>query len=214
MISLIICEDVREVREGLRYLLDMEEDLVVRDAVPSAEELFDTLRRAGTPDIVLMDIGLRGISGIEATERLTREYPAVRVLILTIFEEEQKILSAIQAGAAGYILKNTKPAEIVGQIKALHAGGSPISPNVARVLLEEFQREHSVPRSDAVGLTPREKEIVRGIVDGYTYREIAEQHCIAASTVKKHILNIYRKLNVNSKVEFIKKVMHWDLHQL
>lgn len=213
MITLMICEDVKDAREGLRYLLGMEEDIHVLEAVASAEDLFLAIQRCGQPDIVLMDIVLPGMSGIEATEKIKRTYPAVKVLILTIFEEEEKILSAIQAGATGYILKNTRPGEVVSQIKALHSGGSPISPNVARVLLDEFRKDNSSRIQEDYRLTPREKEIMKGIIKGYTYREIAEQYNIASSTVKKHILHIYKKLEVNSKVEFIKKVMNWETDQ-
>ncbi|HPI98365.1 MAG TPA: response regulator transcription factor [Synergistales bacterium] len=213
MITLMICEDVKDVREGLRYLLGMEEEIHVLEAVSSAEDLFLAIQKCGQPDIVLMDIVLPGISGIEATERIKRIYPEIRVLILTIFEEEEKILSAIQAGATGYILKNTRPGEVVSQIKALHSGGSPISPNVARVLLDEFRKDNTSRIKEDYRLTPREKEIMKGIIQGYTYREIADQCNIASSTVKKHILHIYKKLEVNSKVEFIKKVMNWETDQ-
>ncbi len=212
MIRVMICEDVQDVREGLRYLLNMDLEIEVVDAVPTAEKLFLTMEKHGAPNIILMDIVLPGMDGIEATKKLKGRYPEVDVLILTIFEEEEKILSAIQAGATGYILKNTRPGELIAQIKALHCGGSPISPNVARVLLHEFQREKGHNGRDEYNLTPREKEIMQGIIKGYTYREIAEEYNIASSTVKKHILHIYKKLNVTSKVEFIKKVMDWNLH--
>ncbi|HKK66082.1 MAG TPA: response regulator transcription factor [Clostridia bacterium] len=211
MIRLMICEDVKDVREGFRYLLNMEEEIKVVAAYESAEKLMEGLTHLGAPDIILMDIELPGMSGIEATTEIKRCFPEVAILILTIFEEQEKILNAIQAGATGYILKNSKPGELVAQIRALHSGGSPISPNVARVLLQEFQRDYSSKDHEDYNLTPREKEIVKGIVNGLTYREIADHYCIASSTVKKHILHIYKKLNVRSKVEFMKKVMETDL---
>ncbi|MCK5201162.1 MAG: response regulator transcription factor, partial [Spirochaetales bacterium] len=130
---------------------------------------------------------------------------------LTIFEEEDKILSAIQAGATGYVLKNTDPGELVSQIKSIYGGGSPISPHIARKLLTEFRKERNHNERKNYNLTPREKEIFKGIVDGLTYREISSRYNIACSTVKKHILHIYQKLEVNSKVEFIKKVMEEEL---
>ena len=211
MIRIMICEDVKDVREGFRYLLNMDGEIKVMDAYTSAEELLQGMARLGPPDIILMDIELPGMSGIEATEKVKTLYPEVSVLILTIFEEEEKILHAVQAGATGYILKNTKPGELIAQIKTLYEGGSPISPNVARVLLQEFQRDHN-PRSHGdFNLTAREKEIVGSIVEGLTYRQIAEEYNISGATVKKHILHIYRKLKVRSKVEFMKKVMDSDL---
>lgn len=211
MIKLMICEDIKDVREGFRYLLNMDTEIRVIEAYTSAEELLQGMARLGAPDIVLMDIELPGISGIEATARVKESYPDTAVLILTIFEEEEKILHAIQAGATGYILKNTRPGELIAQIKTLHAGGSPISPNVARVLLQEFQRDYGSRSHEDYNLTPREKEIVQGIVKGYTYRQIADHYNISGATVKKHILHIYKKLNVRSKVEFMKKVMDTDL---
>jgi DNA-binding NarL/FixJ family response regulator len=211
MIRVMICEDVRDVREGLRYLLQMDNDIHVMAAAKNAKELYAAIQRSGAPDIVLMDIGLPGESGIEATKKIVAAWPQTKVLVLTIFEEEEKILSAIQAGASGYILKNTKPGELVSQIKALHDGGSPISPNSARFLLEEFQREKLSASCKDYRLTAREKEVMKDIMEGLTYREIADRHQIAASTVKKHILSIYRKMNVKSKVEFVKKAINLDL---
>lgn len=131
----------------------------------------------------------------------------MEVLILTIFEEQDKILQAVQAGAAGYVLKNSDPGELAGQIKSLRQGGSPISPHVARKLFDQLRGEGPLPEERDYHLTPREKQILRSIVEGYTYREIAEELSIASSTAKKHILHIYQKMKVRSKVEFIKKVL-------
>jgi len=211
VIRIMICEDVKDVREGFRYLLNMDSEIKVVAAYASAEELLQGILKLGAPDIILMDIELPGMSGIEATARVKELYPTASILILTIFEEEEKILHAVQAGATGYILKNTKPGELITQIKTLYKGGSPISPNVARVLLQEFQRDYSSRSHEDYNLTAREKEIVGGIVEGLTYRQIAEEYNISGATVKKHILHIYKKLNVRSKVEFMKKVMDSDL---
>jgi DNA-binding NarL/FixJ family response regulator len=211
-IKLAICEDQPEVRNGFRYLLSLDPDIRVIGVFEDAEALLEALRaRSLSPEIVLMDIVLPGIDGIEATRILKQRQPGIEVLILTIFEEKEKILEAIEAGAAGYLLKNTRPADLAVQIKELHAGGSPISPNVARTLFSELQRERRRDSSEQFHLTSREREIVRAVVEGLTYREIAERYSIAGSTVKKHILNIYSKLEVNSRVEFMKKVMGSDL---
>ena len=211
-ISVVICEDVQEVREGFRYLLELDPEIRVLSVYSDAESLLSSLDEAEIPpEIVLMDIALPGMSGIEATAHIKQGHPETEVLILTIFEEEKKILDAIERGAAGYILKHTKPSDLVAQIKELKAGGSPVSPHVARKLFSELRRERSRHTTEDFHLTAREREIVRAIVDGLTYREIGERYHIAGSTVKKHILNIYRKLEVNSKVEFMKKVMNSDL---
>ncbi|MFO7849028.1 MAG: response regulator transcription factor [Spirochaetia bacterium] len=211
-IHIIICEDVLEVREGFRYLLDLDPEIKVNGAYPGAEEMLEDLSAGKIkPDIILMDIVLPGIDGITATGEIKNLYPDIDVLILTIFEEKEKIMEAIEKGASGYILKNTKPGELVAQIKEMRDGGSPVSPHVARKLFSELRREHHRPEGEHFHLTEREREIVRAIVDGLTYREIAERYNIAGSTVKKHILNIYKKLEVRSKVEFMKKVMGSDL---
>jgi DNA-binding NarL/FixJ family response regulator len=214
MIRIMICEDEREAREGFRYLLALDEEIRVMGAFASAEALIDSIQEVGPPDIVMMDIGLPEMSGIEATRIIHERWPEVNILILTIFEEEEKILSAVQAGAAGYVLKNTRPGELTSQIKALHRGGSPISPGVARKLLGELRREMAPVKQVDYHITRREEDIMKCIVKGYTYREIAECCNISGSTVKKHILHIYKKLDVSSKVEFMKKVMQDDLLQL
>ncbi len=207
MIKVSIVEDIDDVRQGLKFLIDADPEIKVIRTHRSAEEFINSWPIMDVPDILLMDIGLPGINGIEATEIVKKKYPEIEILILTIFEEEEKILNAIQAGATGYILKNTKPGDLVSQIKSIHTGGSPISPNIARKILDEFRRGNKVVEKRDYNLTPREKEILRAIVDGLTYREISKKYGIASSTVKKHILHIYRKLRVNSKVEFIKKVL-------
>ncbi len=211
MIKLSIIEDIDEVRQGLKYLIGADPDIQVLKTYSKAENFIDSFPLFTTPDIILMDIGLPGMSGIEATRIIKKAYPDIDILILTIFEEEKKILNAIQAGATGYILKNTRPGDLVSQIKSIYSGGSPISPQIARKILDEFRKETKTIEKKEYNLTNREKEILRSIVEGLTYREISMKHGIASSTVKKHILHIYRKLEVNSKVEFIKKVMDENL---
>lgn len=206
-IKLMIVEDVKEVREGLRYLLNLDSTIQVVGTYARAESLLTALPLTPLPDIVLMDIGLPAMNGIEATRHIKNRYPGISILILTIFEEIEGILDAIKAGADGYLLKNTRPGQLVEQIKNVRAGGSPISPTVARRLLQEIQKEKEHHPKQDYSLTPREKEILKSIADGLTYKEIAQQHYIAESTAKKHILHIYRKLNVSSKVEFVRKVI-------
>lgn len=204
---LAVVEDEREVREGLKYLLGLDGRIRIAASFSRAEELFAWLGENREPDIVLMDINLPGMDGIEATRLLGRSHPSVLVLILTIFEEEEKILAAIKAGAKGYILKNTRPEALLEQILSVRSEGSPISPTVARRILEEIQR--SAPGREAADyeLTPREREVLKDVVDGLTCRELAEKHHIAGSTAKKHILHIYQKLNVSSRAEIVRKAL-------
>ncbi len=205
--TLAIVEDEAEVREGLRYLLSLDGRIRVTAAFDAAEGLFSWLTQNRAPEIVLMDINLPGMDGIEAARRLSREHPKTVVLMLTIFEEEDKILSAIRAGAKGYILKTTRPELLLEQVLSALDEGSPVSPTVARRLLEELQRGAPARDPGEYELTPREREVLRDVVDGLTYRELAEKHGIAAATAKKHILHIYQKLNVSSRAEIVRKAL-------
>lgn len=206
--TLAIVEDQKEVREGLVYLLGLDPRVRVVASFERAEDLLSRVGNgAARPDIVLMDIHLPGMDGIEATRALQSAHPDGVVLILTIFEEPDTILAAFKAGAKGYILKNTRPDALLEQILSARDEGSPISPTVARRLLDELRRDaRDVPAAD-YGLTVREREVLRDIVDGLTYRELAEKHHIAGSTAKKHMLHIYQKLNVSSKAEIVRKAL-------
>lgn len=207
-VSVAIVEDEKEVREGLRYFLGQDERIRVVASFGRAEELLAWADRTPEPDIVLMDIHLPGMSGIEATAALQERHPNLIVLILTIFEEEEKILDSIKAGARGYILKNTKPDILLEQILSAADDGSPISPTVARRILDEIRREGTRRETADYKLTPRELEVLRDIVDGFTYRELADRHHIAGSTAKKHILHIYQKLNVSNRAEIVRKALN------
>lgn len=207
-VSVAIVEDEKEVREGLRYFLGQDERIRVVASFGRAEELLAWADRTPEPDIVLMDIHLPGMSGIEATAALQERHPNLIVLILTIFEEEEKILDSIKAGARGYILKNTKPDVLLEQILSAADDGSPISPTVARRILDEIRREGTRRETADYKLTPRELEVLRDIVDGFTYRELADRHHIAGSTAKKHILHIYQKLNVSNRAEIVRKALN------
>lgn len=201
-----------EAREGFKYLLGLDSEIHVLKTYDRAEDLISDAEVLSLVDIILMDIELPGINGIRATELIKRSHPDIDILILTIFEDQGKIMKAVQAGAAGYILKNSDPKDLVGQVKSTRSGGSPISPFVARKLLDGLHRQHEILRDPSdYGLTNREVEVCRELMAGYTYKEISERLMMASSTAKKHILNIYRKLDVNSKVEFIRKVLDENL---
>lgn len=209
-LKVLIVEDIKEVREGLRYLLSLDRDITVAGTFGNAENLLEKLSNGLPCDVILMDIGLpAGMDGIEAVKIIKKKYPEINVVMLTVFGEREKILKALRAGASGYVLKNTKPEQLADQIKSIRNGGSPLSPEAASKLLDELKKDDKYSKEQEesdYNLTSREKEILKGIANGYTYREIAEIHGISSSTVKKHILHIYRKLDVSSKVEFMKKI--------
>ncbi len=212
-LKVFIVEDEKEVREGLRYLLNLYSEIRVAKTFSDAEELLTFLKSGRGADIILMDIGLPGLDGIRATEEVRRIRPDIKVIMLTIFDEPEKIMRAIRSGASGYVLKNTKPAELVEQLKTLSKGGAPISPEAAGKLFSEIQKtetHENISESD-YRLTLREVDVLKAIAEGDTYREIAERLNISSATVKKHILHIYRKLDVSSKVEFMKKVINENL---
>jgi DNA-binding NarL/FixJ family response regulator len=202
-----IVEDQKEVREGLAYLLGRDTRIRVAAAFERAEDFHAWLKRNAAPDMVLMDIHLPGMDGVESTRLLQASHPGVIVLILTIFEEPDTILAAFRAGAKGYLLKNTRPETLLEQILSARDEGSPISPTVARSLLDALRRDGQTEPAADYGLTVREREVLRDIVDGLTYKELAEKHHIAGSTAKKHMLHIYQKLNVSSKAEIVRKAL-------
>jgi DNA-binding NarL/FixJ family response regulator len=202
-----IVEDQKEVREGLAYLLGRDPRIQVAGGFEGAEDFHAWLKRNAAPDIVLMDIHLPGMNGIDSTRQLQSSHPGIIVLILTIFEEPDTILAAFRAGAKGYLLKNTRPETLLEQILSARDEGSPISPTVARRLLDELKRDGQAAPALDYGLTAREREVLRDIVDGLTYKELAEKHHIAGSTAKKHMLHIYQKLNVSSKAEIVRKAL-------
>ena len=209
-LKIVIVEDIKDVREGLKYFLSLEPSFSVLKTYEEAEDLIAGLKGGLKPDVILMDIELPKMNGIDATRTITQDFPETAILILTIFEEEEKILEALRRGAKGYILKNTKPQELIDQIKCLSEGGTPISPSIAGTLVSEIQKTAPPAKKDYF-LTAREKQILENIIEGHTSREIADKYSISASTAKKHILHIYQKLNVKSKVEIVKKVINEKL---
>ncbi len=210
-LDLIIVEDQKEVREGLRYLLGLDPRVNMVRTYDRVETLLDALDTLPTPDLVLMDIGLPGMSGIEGVRAVKKRFPSVSVIILTVFEDTDRILESIRAGANGYLLKSTKPDILLEQILGAAKEGSPLSPRVAKRLLEEIQESGEQSSLSDYGLTPRERQILTDVVNGFTYREIAARYNIAASTVKKHILHIYQKLDVSSRAEFVRKAIREKL---
>jgi DNA-binding NarL/FixJ family response regulator len=152
-----------------------------------------------------MDIHLPGMSGIECIRELKTRLPRLLIMMLTVFEDQDEIFKSLSAGASGYLLKQTQPAQLLEAITELHRGGSPMSTQIARRVVEAFQ--HSAPDSDATAtLSPREREIIVRLGDGYLYKEIASQLGISVETVRTHIHNTYEKLHVRTRTEAVMKV--------
>ena len=162
------------------------------------------------PDVVLMDIGLPGMSGIDGIRIIKDQHPDIDIIMLTVYHDSHKIFNSLCAGASGYLLKNTPLEEIKNSIETLHDGGAPMSPQIARKVIQYFQPGKKLLQKKSP-LTPKEKEIVVGLVDGLSYKMIADRMDISIETVRYHIKNIYQKLHVHSKAEVISKSLRGEI---
>jgi len=199
--QIVIVEDNRLLLENLRLLLNGEEGINVTGAFATAEDALPELEVCA-PDVMLTDLDLPGISGIELTRLAKSRLPDLDIMAYTIFEDRETVFSAIKAGASGYILKGSTPRELIESLNSLYRGGAPMSPKIARKVIQEFQDETV---SESSLLSHREKEIVRGIEQGLTYKNIAEKFFISPHTVHTHIKNIYEKLQAKDRPEAISK---------
>ncbi|SMO43421.1 response regulator [Fodinibius sediminis] len=205
-----IVEDNKKIRDLIQRYLDMQDELSCPVAVDSVEEMLDYLEEHPAPDVILMDIQLPGMSGIKGIGIIRDKYPDVEIIMLTVYHDSHKIFKALRAGASGYLLKHTSLPEIKESILKLLEGGAPMSPQIARKVITHFQDDN--PGKDTESdLTPREHDIVNGLVDGLSYKMIADRYDISIDTVRAHIRNIYRKLHVNSKAEVIAKSLKGEI---
>ncbi len=198
---LIIVEDDPLLLENLTLLLSGEEGLSVAGSYRSAEDALRGLRNA-KPEVMLTDLGLPGMSGVDLIKRVKEEMPSLEIMAHTVFEDREMVFSAIKAGASGYILKGSSPREVIESIHALYKGGAPMSPKIARKIIHEFQDDVV---SEQYLLTQREKEIVKRVEEGLTYKEIGERLSISTHTVHTHIKNIYEKLQAKDRNDAIVK---------
>ncbi len=207
MINVLLVEDQALVRSGLRALLDQEADITVVGEASDGEE---AIRMAAElqPDLVLMDIKLPKVDGIEATRRIKESHASVEVLVLSAFEDDESVFQAIQAGASGYVLKDITPVNLVRAIRAVRAGMSAVHPGITRRLLERISlmsraRTPGAAQIHSDGLTDREVEILVGISKGASSRELAAKIFVSESTVKSHLRTIYRKIGVRDRSQAV-----------
>lgn len=206
-IRVSIYEDSKSLRISLYHLINESTGFKCVGTYPDCGNLLEQIAN-DLPDVVLMDIQMPGINGIEAVGILREKYPEVKILMQTIFEDDEKIFNSILAGASGYILKTTSPARILDCIKECFEGGAPMSPVVATKVLKMFaQNSKKIPAGN-FNLSDREKEILSNLVEGMSYKMIGQALFISLDTVRSHIKNIYEKLHVHSKGEAVAKAIN------
>lgn len=205
VIKVALYEDSMTLRSSLSHLLQSSEEF---DFLGAFENPGDILQNCSEykPDVILMDIDMPIMNGIEAAALVKAKYPEINILILTIFEDRDKLFDALQAGASGYLLKNSRVVEIIEAIHEIYQGGSPMTPSIARKVLEFFSKPQDQPNPEE-RLSDRELDILKCLVSGDSYKMIAANCFISMGTVRSHINNIYKKLHVNSKSEAVVKAL-------
>ena len=204
-VRVVIIEDLAEVREGLAILIGGTSGFQCTGAFRTMEDALAGID-ASRPDVILTDIGLPGMNGIEGTRTLSGRFPAVPILVLSVYGDDENVFDAICAGASGYLLKSTPPALLLSSIQEVFDGGAPMSPEVARRVVTLF-REFRPPERASYRLTPQETELLRLVVNGHHYKTAAHEMGISTNTVSFHLKHIYQKLQVHSKSEAVAKAL-------
>jgi len=209
-LRIAIFDDNRNIRDSITLLLKTEPDFEVVGSFSHVLDCVDDIKDS-RPDIVLMDIEMPGMTGIEALRSIKKEFPHIQILMQTVFEDDDRVFDSICAGASGYILKNYLNTKLVDAIRELQYGGSPMSPSIARKVLGKLQQHSTAIRPEEAPdyhLTPREKEVLACIVNGLSYKMIADQLNISYETVRSHVKKIYEKLHVASLTEAVAKAIN------
>jgi DNA-binding NarL/FixJ family response regulator len=205
LITVAIVEDDHRVRESLCVLINGTENIRCISTHSSGEEALEDIFYK-KPDVVLMDINLPGMSGIDCVRKLKAALPKTQILMLTMYEDDEKVFQSLVAGASGYLVKRTSPSELLNAIQEVHSGASPMSGKIARTVVEYFhKRQNASPQQEP--LSRREEEILRLLAKGYRYKEIADALAISFETVRSHLKNIYDKLHVRSRTEAVVKYL-------
>ena len=203
-IRVLLADDHTILRDGIRALLVDQADIEV---IGEAEDGLSTVKMVAKlkPDVVIMDIAMPMLNGLEATRQIQRDYPQVKVLILTMHENEEYIRQVLAAGALGYVLKDAAAQDLLGAIRAVHRGEAVLSPAITRLVIEDYLRWGDIrPADTSNGLTPREREILQLIAEGYTNKEIAEILSLSVKTIQSHRSNLMSKLDLHDRGELIK----------
>jgi DNA-binding NarL/FixJ family response regulator len=208
-IKAVIIEDRRDIREGLAVLISGTEGYRCTGAFRSMEDALENIER-DLADVALVDIGLPGMSGIEGIRILKERYPSLSTLMLTVYDDDDRIFDALCAGACGYLLKNTPPVRLLASLEEAVMGGSPMSPEIARRVVTLF-RDVRPPEKAGYQLTPHETRLLKMLVDGHNYKTAAKELNLSVNTISFHMRRIYEKLQVHSKSEAVAKALRHRL---
>jgi DNA-binding NarL/FixJ family response regulator len=209
-IKVAIFEDNNKLRQSLQQLINNAEGMACTGAFADANKLLRNMQLAN-PDVVLMDINMPGVSGIEAVQVIKEKFPSVQILMQTVFEDNDKIFAAICAGASGYMLKKTAPLKMIEAVRETYQGGAPMTASVAAKVIQMFRLQGVASKKEFIDLSDREKEILALLVKGKSYKAIASECFISIDTVGTHVRHIYEKLHVHSKSEAVAKAIHQKL---
>ena len=205
LIKVAIIEDRREIREGLSVMINFTDGF---SCVGSYRSMEDALHRIAhnLPDVILSDIGLPGMDGIEGVKILKEKYPQILILMLSVYDDNERIFDALCAGACGYLLKKTPPAQLMESLRDAVSGGAPMSPEIARKVVTLF-RDFRPPERVEYDLTPHELRLLKLLVEGHSYKTAALELSVSVNTISFHLKSIYEKLQVHSKSEAVAKAL-------
>jgi DNA-binding NarL/FixJ family response regulator len=203
---IVVFDDNSKRRESLEMLIDLTDDMTCVGSFPDCSNVLYDIDRS-QPDLVLMDIDMPNVNGIEGVTLIRKKYPALTILMQTVFEDDEKLFACIRAGADGYILKKAQPQELLNAIDEALKGGAPMTPSIARQVLRFVGSTENKKKAEDFKLTARETEILSLLVEGLSYKMIANRCFISLPTVNSHIQNIYEKLQVHSVVEAVTKAI-------
>lgn len=205
-IRVALFDDNKDLRDMFRLLVDAQSDMVCVAVHPDLSQLMRDID-AARPDVIVMDIQMPGMNGIEGVRAIKARHQAAQILMQTVFDDDDKVFDAICAGASGYILKTAPVEEITAAIRAAHAGGAPMTPAIAMKVLSRFRANETVTSTENFGLSDREKEVLTLLVKGRSYKMIADELGISYHTVDSHMRKIYEKLHVRSNAEAVSKAV-------
>lgn len=205
-IRVIAFDDNKDMRDMFRLLVDTQQDMVCVAVQPDLSQMMRDID-AAQPNVIVMDIQMPGINGIEGVRAIKARFPDARILMQTVFDDEDKVFDAICSGASGYILKTANAQDMMQAIRDVHAGGAPMTPAIAMKVLSRFRANETVTSTEQFGLSDREKEVLTLLVKGRSYKMIADELSISYHTVDSHMRKIYEKLHVHSNAEAVSKAV-------